>query len=163
MSRNTCQRMIVIASSAGKFSRRNWISAGLNERMRRFLHALPHRSNSRSLESSGPNFQHLRKRALGIGYAPYRHGIARSEGCSVAGEPADGGESAIIRGTSAPNPARMKAERAGPVYRVSHVVDGKLGILAGNAPRSLQFCRQVTRLSRLDPDFLDGMMIEAFL
>jgi len=34
---------------ASKFSRRNWISAGLNERMRRFLHGLPHRNERRAI------------------------------------------------------------------------------------------------------------------
>jgi hypothetical protein len=56
---------------------------------------------------------------------PSRHGVARSEGVLWRASRADGGGSAIIRGTLTPDPAAMEAERAGGVYRVSHVVDGE--------------------------------------
>jgi len=65
------------------------------------------------------------RNALSARTTPSRHGIARSEGALLRASRADGGGSAIIRGTSTPDLAKIEADRTGRVYRVSHVVDGE--------------------------------------
>jgi hypothetical protein len=149
---------------AGKFSRRNWISAGLNERMRRFLHGLPHRSERRPIPAHARAqdriFSIEGNARLGSDMLHIGTASPAQNGCSVADEPADGGGSAIIRGTSAPDPARMKAERAGRVYRVSHVVDGKVGNPCGKHAAIPTILPPGCSTRR---DFLDRMMIEASL
>ena len=53
-------------------------------------------------------------------------------------------EAPFLRGTSTPDPARMEADCSGPVYRVSHVVDGEfVNLLRRNHSRSLPFCHPV--------------------
>jgi hypothetical protein len=78
--------------------------------------------------------------------APFRHGIVRSEGALLRASRADGGRSAIIRGTLTPDPARMEADGTVRVYRVSHVVRGEFAnLLRQIHSNPLPLCRSPAR------------------
>ena len=63
----------------------------------------------------------------------------------------------MIRGTSTPDPARMQADRAGRVYRVSHVVDGEFAnLLRRNHSDPYHFATGLLDSRGLDSDSIDG-------
>jgi hypothetical protein len=112
-------------------------------------------SSTRAGESSARRLDRHYHECAWVGFAPSRHGIARSEGALSRASRADGGGSAIIRGTLTPDPASMEADRAGRVYRVSHVVDGEsVNLLRPNHSEPYHFATGSLDVGRLDSDSL---------